>query len=44
LPVAGDRKPFRQPAEGLDGNWWTILDDLRNWMASEECRELAEAV
>jgi hypothetical protein len=31
-------------AKGIVPPWLPVLDDLRNWMASEECRELAEAV
>jgi hypothetical protein len=30
--------------ERITGVWLPRLDNLRNWMASEECRELAMAV
>ena len=39
------RKPFCWLAEGLErSSWLPLLDNFRNWLASEECRELAAAI
>jgi site-specific DNA recombinase len=39
------RKPFCWIAEGHQcSDWLPLVDELRKWMCSEECRELAEAV
>jgi len=38
-------KPFCWLAEGQGGTYWLpLLDSFRNWMNTEECRELAAAV
>jgi site-specific DNA recombinase len=38
-------KPFCWLAEGHESSFWLpLLDSFRNWMNTEECRELAAAV